>query len=161
MISLPVRGSDEGAETRLLLAECRGPSSPGYDLAAATMCMQYMDLVLWNRVKNPKPFLARHATLVGVITAAGQFEGFEHYPHYNNRIVQNLQQMVDIANNSKDKRATTFGAFITVAIHVSTAPTIPDPSPGALTGWRTFGSGSPGSDFTLFKTILGTSFYYM
>jgi hypothetical protein len=161
MIALPPRATDVGAETRLLLSECRGPSFAGYNLIDATSCMQLMDLVLSNRIDNPKPFLAKHDTLLGVITAPGQFEGFQHYPHYSNAIVHNIQQLVDIANRVKDQRAARFAEFITTAIRIATVATIPDPSPGSLVAWRTAGSGSPGAAFTFFKTILGTSFYYI
>jgi hypothetical protein len=161
MITLPPKSTDEGAETRLLLAECRGPSFSGYNLADATNCMQLMDLVLWNRVDDPKKFLAKAPTLVAVITAKGQFKGFGQYPHYDNAIVNNIQQMIDIANNPKDSRATQFASFISAAIKIAKAPqTIPEPSPGTLTAWRTAGSGSPGLGFTFFQTVFGTAFYY-
>jgi hypothetical protein len=161
MITLPARGTDEGAETRVLLAECRGPAFQGFNMAEATTCFQLMDLVLWNRVSNPKPFLAKASTLVAVITAHNQFQGFESYPNYSAAIVQNIQQLVDIANNSKDKRSTVFSDFIGTAMRIAGAATIADPSPGTLTAWRTGGSGSPGPGFTFYKTVLGNSFYYM
>lgn len=160
MITLPPKDKDEGLETRLLLAECRGPSFPGYDLADATTCMQLMDVVLWNRVEDPTPYLAKHKTLLSVVTARGQFKGFERYPHYDSSIVHNIQQMINIANNAKDKRCGDFADFITAAMAVAGAQTFVDPSSGTLTGWRTAGSGSPGAGFTLFKTILGTEFYF-
>jgi hypothetical protein len=162
MVKLPDKGTDEGAETRLLLAECRGPSFSAYNLADATLCMQLMDLVLWNRVhNNPKQFLAKHATLIGVITAPGQFAGFEKYPNYDSQIVHNIQSMVNIANNPKDKRSSDFADFINAAMTVAGAPMISDPSNGLLAAWRTGGSSSPGSNFTLYKTVFGNDFYYM
>jgi hypothetical protein len=161
MIQLPPRTSDLGAETRLLLAECRGPSYPAYNAADAKLCMQLMHLVLSNRLKAPKRFLAAHATLLAVITAPGQFQGFQHYPRYDSRIVHNLQTMIDIANSHHDKRPVMFAAFIRTAIEVAKGAPIRDPSPGTLAAWRTISSGSPGDDFTLFKTVAGTSFYYL
>jgi|SRR5579864_8589206 len=160
MISLPARGTDEGAESRLLLAECRGPSFSGYSLDDATSCMQMMDRVLWNRVNNPRPFLAKNSTLLAVIKAHGQFQGFQNYPNYDAAIANNIQQMIDIANNAHDKRAPVFSSFIKKAIEIARDPTISDPSPGSLTAWRTAGSGSPGPGFKLFTTVLGTTFYY-
>jgi hypothetical protein len=122
--------------------------------------MQYMDLVLWNRVENPRPFLAKDGTLLAVIKARGQFQGFENYPHYSRLIVHNIQQAVNIANNPKDKRSSEFQALIQTAIDIAGSPTIPDPSKtGFLAGWRTAGSGSPGSDFTFVMTVWGTDFY--
>ena len=162
MLKIPDKHTDEGAETRLLLAECRSPAFSSYSLADATSCMQLMDLVLWNRVThNPRQFLAKHATLVGVITARGQFQGFENYPNYDSRIVHNIQSMIDIANNPKDKRSSDYTDFINAAMSVAAATTINDPSPGLLAAWRTGGSSSPGTGFTLFKTVLGTDFYSM
>lgn len=161
MITLPQRISERGAEARLLLAECRGPSFAGYSLVLATKCMQLMDLVLWNRVKNPGPFLAKQGTLLAVITAPGQFQGFQHYPHYANGIAHNLQQMVDIANSRGDKRAPVFADYVSAAIRISVSETLSDPSPGMLVAWRTAASGSPGPEFAFFTTVLGTSFYYM
>jgi hypothetical protein len=162
MLKLPKKDSDEGAETRILLAECRGPSVSGYNLADATTCMQLMDRVLWNRVHNkPSQFLAKHPTLIGVITAPGQFQGFQNYPNYDSVLVHRLQQMVDIANSTKDKRSGDFTDFINAAISISGAPSIDDPSNGLLAAWRTADSGSPGSNFTLYKTVLATDFYYM
>jgi hypothetical protein len=161
MIILPEKGTDEGAEIRVLLAECRGPSFIGYNLAIATQCMQLMDLVLWNRVDNPGPFLAKEATLLAVIKARGQFKGFEHYPDYSHLIVHNIQQLINIANNPKDKRHTDFAAFINTAADVaSQLDRVPDPSKqGTLAAWRTAGSGSPGSGFTYVTTVWGTDFY--
>ena len=162
MLTLPAKNTDQGLETRLLLAECRGPSYSGYKLADATYCMLYMDLVLWNRVNNnPKQFGAKHATLTGVITAHNQFAGFVSYPRYDSKIVHNIQSMVNIANNPKDKRSSDFADFINAAMAAAVPPPIPDASPGILAAWRTGGSSSPGSNFTFYKTIFGNDFYYL
>jgi hypothetical protein len=83
--ALPPKPSNEGIEARMLLAECRTPLYPDYSLTEATRCMQWMDLVLWNRVNDPKRFRrfgAKEATLLSVITADDQFRGFKHYPNY-------------------------------------------------------------------------------
>lgn len=161
MITLPAKTTDEGTETRVLLAECRGPSYGSYSLSVATTCMQLMDLVLWHRVANPRPFGARGHSLQAVIKARGQFAGFENYPNYDSAIVARIQAMINIANNSRDARSQDFADFINAAIGVSNAPTIPDPSAGTLVSWRTAGSSSPGSGFTLYNTVLGIDFYFM
>jgi len=160
MVSLPDRMTDAGIEVRILMAECRGPSLPGYSSADAKTCMEFMHIVLWNRVADPRPFGAKQATLLAVITAAGQFAGFENYPDYSGGIRQNLQRMLDIANDSKDSRNAQFTEFIQIAIDVAKNRTILDPTPGKLVGWRTGGSGSPGGGFKLFRTVAGTDFYY-
>jgi hypothetical protein len=160
MIALPNRNTDEGLKARVLLAECRGPSFPGYALPNAKICVQYMALVLSNRMANPTPFAAKQGTLQSIVTAPGQFAGFEHYPAYSGGIKKNIQDMLDIANNSKDKRSTIFAAYIQMALDVAKAPTISDPTPGKMVAWRTAGSGSPGTGFNLFCTMSGASFYY-
>jgi hypothetical protein len=122
--------------------------------------MQLMDLVLWNRVDNPAPFLAKDHQLLSVIRARGQFQGFENYPACDESISHRIQQIVDVANNPEDKRSRDFTDFINAAIAVARADTIPETSPGKLTAWRTAGSGSPGKGFTLFRTVAGNDFYW-
>jgi hypothetical protein len=161
MIALPDRTTDAGLEARVLLGECRGPFQSGYSLEDATTCMQFMDLVLWNRVQNPKPFLAKEKTLLSVVTAPGQVAGFELYPNYNNGIRQNIQNMLNIANSSKDKRSAACEAHIQAALDIANSDeTIADPTGGTMVAWRTFGSGSPGDSFKLFRTVLFNTFYF-
>jgi hypothetical protein len=159
-IKLPDKLTDAGLEARVLLAECRGPLYAGYTLAEATKCMELMDLVLWNRVRDPKPYLAAKATLTSVVTAKGQFAGFENYPTYNAGIKANIQKMLDIANSSKDQRSELCAEHIQAALDVASAATIQDSSPGNLVAWRTAGSGSPGGEFKLFATVFNNDFYY-
>jgi hypothetical protein len=162
MITLPPKNDDDGAEARILLAECRGPSFSGYTLADATTCMQLMDLVIFNRLDNPARFGAKGATTVGdIIRAPGQFAGFEHYPDYNHSIVNRIQAMINIANSAKDKRHQDFADFINTAINIAQTAGIQDPSPGILASWRTAGSSSPGSGFSKHTTILGNDFYFI
>ncbi|CAE6700031.1 hypothetical protein R70006_00680 [Paraburkholderia domus] len=163
MILLPPKNDNEGAEVRLLLAECRGPSFSTFTLSDATTCMQLMDLVLFNRLDNPGRFGAKGATTVGdIIRAPGQFAGFQNYPKYDSHVQHRIQVALDIANSAKDKRSPDFAAFINAAIAIATSTsTITEPSPGTLVSWRTAGSGSPGSGFALFKTVLGNDFYFV
>lgn len=77
MIQLPDRNSNEGVESRVLLAECPGPANPNYTIELASEAIQIMDAVLWNRMKNPGPFLAARAKpLADIVRARGQFKGF-------------------------------------------------------------------------------------
>ena len=76
-------------------------------------------------------------------------------------IVNMLQNIINIANNAKDKRHEDFTDFINAAVDVTSDESIQDPSPGILVAWRTAGSGSPGPGFTLHTTILGNDFYYI
>lgn len=162
MIAIPERNTDEGLETRVFMAECRDPEAQGYDVDDAKTCMQWMDLVLWNRINNkPKQFMAKHATLIGVLTAPGQFQDFQHYPNYSAVLVHRLQKMIDIANTPKDKRSGKYTDFIQTAMDVASAATVPDLSPGLLTAWVTAGANPPGGKFTYYDTSGGNDFYYI
>lgn len=161
MITLPERNSDEGVETRVLLAECRGPAGSGYTLELATHAMQLMDAVLWNRMDDPKPFMARGAkSLIDIVRAKGQFAGFEKYPDVAASIQKRIQDAIDIANNPKDPRQAAYEAFINKAIEIAKSAYFDDPSPGKLVSWRTANSGSPGNNFLKYKTLLGNDYYY-
>ncbi|MGO4715376.1 hypothetical protein [Bradyrhizobium sp. 2TAF24] len=163
-ITLPDRNTDEGAETRLLMSEARGPSFASFNLSDTTRAMALMDLVLVNRLTNrPGRFGAPGAsTLRDIIKAKGQFAGFETYPNYDSRIVGRLQNMLSIANNTSDRRSGDFTSFIQAAIDRANAPNaIVDPSPGLLCAWRTAGASSPGSAFTLHVSVAGNDFYYI
>jgi hypothetical protein len=162
MIKLPPKDDDAGAEVRLLLAECRGPSFSSYKLADAITSMQLMDRVLYNRLDDPSKFAARGATTLGdIIRAPGQFAGFENYPSYDHSIVNRIQAMLNIANSTKDKRAPDFADFINAAMKVASDASIQDPSPGTLAFWRTAGASSPGSSFKKHTTVLGNDYYYI
>jgi hypothetical protein len=160
-ITLPDRNSDAGVEARVLLAECPSPAATSYTLEAASEAMQLMDAVLRNRLQNPGPFRAKGAkSLVGLVKAPGQFKGFEKYPDYSGGIKQNIQDALDIANNSKDARSAQYAQFVRKAIEIAKSTKYSDPSPGKLVAWRTANSGSPGKGFLLYKTLLGNDFYY-
>lgn len=120
-----------------------------------------MDLVIWNRTKSPRQFGATSPTLLSVITAPNQFNGFSGYPKYDGTIVARIQSYIDIANNKHDKRSQIFTDFILLACYVARAATINEPSAGRLVGWRTAGAGSPGPTFNFYKTVLGNSFYFI
>lgn len=160
-IALPPRNDTDGLEARMLLAECRSPSFSSYSSASALSCMQLMDLVLWNRVDHPRRFGASSDTLMAVVTAPGQFAGFSGYPSYDQGIAHRIQDMVSIANNTRDRRSSSFRDHVQMAIDIASAATIQDPSAGLLCAWRTAGSGSPGSNFTLHATVLGNDFYFI
>ena len=161
MIILPDRMSDDGVESRVLIAECSGPADASYTLALASEAMQLMDAVLRNRLQNPGPFLARGAKgLIDIVRAKGQFRGFEKYPDYNAGIRQNIQDAINIANNPKDPRSGKYSEFVNKAIEIAKSTKFSDPSPGKLVAWRTADSGSPGKGFFLYKKLLGNAYYY-
>ena len=78
MITLPDRNRNARVEPRLPLAECRSPASSTDSIQLAKETMRLMDGVLWNPMKDPKPFLAKGAkSLADIVRAKGQFAGFE------------------------------------------------------------------------------------
>lgn len=93
--------------------------------------------------------------------AKGQFAGFGKYPNYDENIKKRIQRALDIANDSKDSRSSTYSAYVNKAIEIAKSVKYSDPSPGKLVAWRTANSGSPGINFTLYKTVLGVDFYYI
>ncbi|MEY4562742.1 MAG: hypothetical protein RLZZ618_2019 [Pseudomonadota bacterium] len=162
MITLPEKKSDDGVEARVLLAECRGPAASSYTIELAAEAMQLMDAVLWNRMANPGPYMAKGAkTLADIVRAPKQFEGFGKYPDYDPKIRQRIQDAIDIANNPKDSRQAAYAEFVNKAIEIAKSAYFTDPSPGTLASWRTANSGSPGKNFTLYKTLLGNDYYYV
>jgi hypothetical protein len=162
MITLPAKNTNEGAETRILLSECRGPAASGYTLANAKDCMRHMDLVLWNRLADPGKFGARGATTIaGILTAPGQFAGFAKYPNYDASIVNRIQSMLNIANSSKDKRSSDYADFINAAMAIARGALMTEPTTGTLAFWRTSGHAGPGGGATFHKTIGGIDFYFI
>jgi hypothetical protein len=140
------------------LAEWRAPSFRAYTLSDAVTCMQLMDSVLFNRLENPDRYHAKGAKTVGdIIRALGQFAGFQNCPNCDPQVANRIQADLNIANAKNDRRSADFVAFVNAAIVVATNDSVSEPSPGTLTSWRTAGSGSPGSGFSMYTTLLGES----
>jgi len=160
-IELPDLREESGAVARLLLAETRSPWASGYDAGEATQAMKWMKLVLANRLRNnPAQFRAASATsLVHIIKAPGQFEGFAGYPKLSDTIRKNVADILEIANNDAHSKQAAFADHVRSAIAVANEAPIGDPCPTKLYGWRTKGSGSPGTRFELFKSVGGNDFY--
>lgn len=150
-----------GAVTRLLMAEARRPSHPQYSEADTLTSMQWMRRVLENRLANkPTQFGAAGAkNLIDIIQAPNQFAGFSNYPDYSETLAAQLQEVIDNANDDNHPRQLDFGSFIQNAINVASNSSIIDPCPTGLYGWRTQGSGVPGSRFTKYQTMAGNTFY--
>lgn len=161
MIKLPPETIDQGLEVRLLLAEVRGPQQVGYNLADATKAMQWMHVILRNRIADPKPFGARTGTLTSVATAHNQFAGFENYPRISQAILTNLTTLLRIANSANDRRSSVFETHINLAIATANATNLVDPSPGRLAAWRTAGATSPGKEFTFYQRLSFNDYYYL
>jgi hypothetical protein len=162
-ILLPAATTEEGLLVRLFLSESRTPSESGYSATDAKTGMQWMRVVLENRLKNkPKQFNAPGAKkILDIVKAEGQFHGFEKYPTLSAAQESRINEIVSIANNDSDTRQEKFAAFLSNALDVAnTKSAIKDPCQTGLYGWRTAGRGSPGPRFKIFKTPMsGNQFY--
>jgi hypothetical protein len=168
-VALPAKNTVQGAVARILLAEARDPGNSQYKAEDSKTAMQWMKVVLQNRLNNkPAQFMAPHAkTLIDIIKARGQFAGFSNYPNYSIKVSDRLQAILDIANAAKDQRSADYTVFVQNAIDVANSPTIADPSRAqypnskGLSAWRTAGTKSPGPRFSSYKDLAGNSFYLL
>jgi len=162
-IQLPAATTEEGLLVRLFLAESRTPSESGYNASEAKTGMQWMRLVVENRLKNnPKQFGAPGAKkILDIVKAKGQFHGFENYPNLSAAQQSRINDIVNIANKDNDTRQEKFAAFLSSALEVAKSKSaIKDPCQTGLYGWRTAGRGSPGGRFVEYKTPMsGNQFY--
>lgn len=169
---LPPPNTDEGLLVRLFLAETASPETKQkatWTLADATKSMQWMRLVLRNRLdNNPQQFMAKGAkTIKDIVTAkdAGivQYQGFSKYPAIDAKIMARIADIFAIANDDNDKRQDRYAQFAQAALDVAKSKTeIQDPcgADNFLSGWMTVGS-SPGDDSRSFQAIMDNQFFMM
>jgi hypothetical protein len=160
-IALPDASLVAGLQARLFLAECRSPAYADYTSTATRKSMQWMDIVLHNRVANYQAFGASGPNMLAVVTAPGQFAGFQNYPTISTTVANNIKAILDIANNTSDSRFSAYRAHVQLAIDVGNASPIADPSPGKLSFWRTAGSASPGGSAKFYQKHNYNDFYYI
>lgn len=160
---LPAASGEEGMLVRLFLAENLSPDQTGYDAAKSKTAMQWMRLVLANRLKNnPAQFGAPKATTItDIVKAPGQFAGFEKYPTLAADVSARIDAIVSIVNDDSDARQDRYAQFVQTAMDVAKSTTpVPDPCSTGLYGWRTAGSGSPGPRFVKYgHPLSGNQFY--
>src|SRR5262249_33530897 len=102
-LDLPGAASQEGLLARLLLLESISPEMSGYDVAKSKQGMQWMRLVLANRLAKPEPFLAKGAkTIEDIVKAKNQFEGFGNYPTLTSKLDARLADVIKISNDDND-----------------------------------------------------------
>lgn len=162
-VDLPPAGTEEGLLVRLLLAENRTPGESGYDAANSKTSMHWMRLVLVNRLNNkPEQFQAPGATEIKhIVTAPGQFDGFENYPQLSSKVTGRLGDIVRIANDDSDGRQEKYARFLQDALEVARSLTlVSDPCPTRLYGWRTAGSSAPGGRFISYDGPLAGNLFY-
>ncbi|WP_089726738.1 hypothetical protein [Candidatus Thiosymbion oneisti] len=162
-LTLPAATTQEGMLVRLFLAESPPPAKSSYNATDAKKGMQWMRLVLENRLKNnPGQFLAPGAkTITDIVRARGQVEGFENYPTLKAGLQARINDIVKIANDDSDRRQEKHETFLLNALEVATGKAVVlDPCPTRLYGWRTADSRSPGGRFKKYGTPLsGNQFY--
>jgi len=160
---LPAEATEQGMLARLLLAEAHSPGQSGYDASKSKTAMQWMRLVLANRLNNsPERFNAKGAkTLLDIVKAPKQFEGFQDYPKLGSAQSTRIDEIVSIANSDSDTRQEKYAQFLQNALEVVASNTlIADPCPTGLYGWKTAGSHPPGGHFVKYgDPQSGNQFY--
>lgn len=164
-LELPPANTDEGMMARLFLAETASPEGKGWNVADAKKSMQWMRLVLKNRLDNdPAQFNARGAkTRQDVVRGRGQFRGFGSYPATDADVSRHIKEALDGANddNNLAKQVQDI-AFVNAALEVAKATTeVLDPcGPDYfLSGWRTAGHGGTGDDQVAFQVLMTNQFF--
>jgi hypothetical protein len=161
-LALPGATTETGLLVRLFLAENLAPGQKGYTASDSKKSMQWMRLVLVNRLKNkPAQFGAPNAkTITDIVKAKGQFAGFEKYPALEAKLTSRIREIEKIANDDGDARQENYLQFFQDALDVAKAQLIHDPCSTGLYGWRTVDSSSPGGSFVTYSTPLsGNQFY--
>ena len=158
---LPAADTDAGVLARLFLAESPPPGRTGYSVETSSEAMTLMRIVLDNRRATPSGRWASAGatSLADVVRARNQFEGFGAYPTLSAPVTARIDDMLAIANNSGDRRQATIRAHVDQAIAIASGEPPADPTKTGLYWWRTEGSGAPGNGVTLYKSVLGNSFY--
>lgn len=162
-LDLPDKNKDEGMMARLLIAESRTPYFKTYDEAKSKKGMDWMLLVLHNRLNNkPEFFNAKGAkTLTDIVKGTGQFAGFGNYPNLDKDVAALIQDAINIANDDNHGKQQEYIVFVKNALEVAAKKTpVADPaSPDILGYWRTAGSGKPESSAVIQDTLVGNTFY--
>jgi hypothetical protein len=162
---LPDPDTEVGLLVRLFLSENRNPSWQFYNLADAKKSMQWMRLVLMNRLNhNPKQFGAPGAqSITDIVKAKRQFQGFESYPALGPDQQTHINGVVSVANDDNHPDQCDYADFLNAAIEAATGPLPEDPlgDGGFLAGWMTTGF-SPGGSYTKFgDPVMANQFFLL
>ena len=160
-LTLPTANADQLALIKLLLAESPSPFSLNYDAKTAKTGLQWMRLVVQNRLSMKSGVVGSEGatSIIDVIKSTGQFKGFEQYPVISSGQRQLIEDILNIANDGTHAKQQLFYNHVSAVIAAATEPTIIDPCPTKLLSWRTASSKSPGGNFKLYKTFSGQDFY--
>ncbi len=166
-LELPSQDTEEGMMARLFLAETASPEFQNWSVDDAKKSMQWMRLVLKNRLDNdPAQFNAPGAkNRQDIVRGRNQFEGFENYPAITAHVKRHIKEALDVANddNNLAKQAQDI-AFVYAALAVANAKTeILDPCPTGffLSGWMTAGSGGTGDNQKKFQVLMDNQFFML
>lgn len=169
-IGLPPLNSDQGIMARLFLAESISPIKISYKESESKKGMLWMRQVIENRLhhKTPNIFMAKPSsgnryTVLDIVTAKGQFHGFENYPDIIPQIRGHIQNYVAIANNYNHPQRKKYAEFIENAILAASPNALEgrDLVAKDLYGWRTKDSTHPGGSFLKYKDFAGQTFYIL
>lgn len=160
-VAWPPAGTQADALQRLFLAETPAPGNVGYTDANAEKAMTWMLIVLRNRLAKASAQVGSEGakTIIDVLRAKNQFEGFSSYPILSAKVAGLLSAKLAIANDPSDTRSDAMRRFFAIAARVSALTQASDPCQTGLYFWRTQGSGAPSADSTAFATLLGNTFY--
>jgi hypothetical protein len=160
-IALPIASTNAGVLTRLFLAETLAPGQPGVNATTSTDAMTLMRVVLENRLATPSGrwSSANARSMADVVRAPNQFEGFSSYPSLSPDVNKLIADMLRIANDASDARQGSIRAHVERAIAIASGPRPADPTPTGLYWWKTEGSKPPGTGITIYRTVLGNTFY--
>jgi hypothetical protein len=166
---LPDAKTDAGALTRLLLAESLSPYFQQYDANEAKTGMQWMRLVVDNRLKRASSDVgtanakSRADVIKSYVLIDGkkivQFRGFENYPQIADAQLRAIQAILDVANDGAHPKQEVFYNHVLAAIEVPVGKAIVDPCATGLLGWRTKDATGSGGQFVLYKSYAGQDFY--
>jgi len=160
-LTLPTANADQLALIKLLLAESPSPFSVNYDAKAAKTGLQWMRLVVQNRLSMKSGVVgSKGATsIIDVIKSPGQFKGFEQYPVIGSGQRGLIEDILNIANDGTHLKQKLFYDHVSAVIAAATETAITDPCPTKLLSWRTAGAYSPGGAFKLYQNLSGQDFY--
>jgi hypothetical protein len=160
-VALPDPGTNVGMLVRLFLAETQTPDRAGAEAVNLPEAMRLMRVVVENRLAKPSGRWgsAGATRMADVVRAPSQFEGFNAYPTLSPTVANNIADIIRIANDASDRRFAAMRAHLTSAISIASGPRPADPTATGLYWWKTFNSAPPGTGVTVYRTLVGNTFY--
>ena len=163
-IELSMNNTEEDAIAHMLLAESIGPGRKNFKEEESLKAMQWMRIVLENRLAFSHPQLLQvppgATSLLQLIKGRRVIEGFENYPNIGKTQKTTIDGVVKEANNGGHPLFLQFRSHVQNAIDVAQGKKAgTDPCPTKLYAWVTAGTSSPSSNFVKYVTLAGQDFY--